>query len=241
MASCPKCGFDHPDQSVECLRCGVVFAKLGGTRAPAPLPSALQDNCIIEDDGRFGFWMRMPGRETGARQPVRWAVWGVLVLVSLWLLRTPGGERAHASLLHLVHAPFHNSGHVLFAGLGRRTACMCGTVIQLMAPVLFIIHYFFKESDAFMGAIGVWWFGEGLLDLAPHYARFDTGLQPLVAGQLTLSTPAGFLMADLLPRQITIGGALALFGWIVMLAGLVWGAALLIFLRTASGKRHGAP
>src|SRR2546422_84733 len=25
---CPKCQFDHPDGNVECMRCGIIFAKI---------------------------------------------------------------------------------------------------------------------------------------------------------------------------------------------------------------------
>ena len=43
---CPKCHFDHPQQTTECLKCGVIFAKYlalqsasaGAVAAPAPAP-----------------------------------------------------------------------------------------------------------------------------------------------------------------------------------------------------------
>src|SRR5690349_6887922 len=34
---CPKCHFDHPLQTAECLRCGIVFSKYQATPASAPV------------------------------------------------------------------------------------------------------------------------------------------------------------------------------------------------------------
>ena len=35
---CPKCLFDHEDQTTECLKCGLVFAKYAGRDAATSLP-----------------------------------------------------------------------------------------------------------------------------------------------------------------------------------------------------------
>lgn len=36
---CPKCGLTQPDDSQECMRCGVVFAKIGVITQPSPFPT----------------------------------------------------------------------------------------------------------------------------------------------------------------------------------------------------------
>jgi hypothetical protein len=54
--NCPKCGFERPDGSVECARCGVVFAKWEAGPAAA-VPERVPPRAVVTDhvaDGSLG-------------------------------------------------------------------------------------------------------------------------------------------------------------------------------------------
>lgn len=49
---CPKCGLTQPDDSLECLRCGVVFAKIGLAPRQSRTPSEPADHSRTRESGR---------------------------------------------------------------------------------------------------------------------------------------------------------------------------------------------
>ena len=62
---CPKCHFDHPQQNVECLKCGVIFAKyaafqesVAAVRAVAPEPAA-EEVAGAQRAAQAEFWCRV--------------------------------------------------------------------------------------------------------------------------------------------------------------------------------------
>lgn len=49
---CPKCGHGADASALECVRCGVIFAKLSHARTPLPRPYAIEEERVA--DGRIG-------------------------------------------------------------------------------------------------------------------------------------------------------------------------------------------
>ncbi len=62
---CPKCLFDHEDQTTECLKCGLIFAKYANQNAPisVPMPSVPSEPDEVAPVGaveaRIELWFRV--------------------------------------------------------------------------------------------------------------------------------------------------------------------------------------
>ena len=84
-----------------------------------------------------------------------------------------------ASFIHRPLLVFHEAGHVVFMPFGQWVSVLGGTLGQLIMPVILAGALLFKNQDPFGAAIGLWFLGVSLLDIAPY--MFDA-LHP----QLTL-------------------------------------------------------
>jgi len=101
---CPKCKFDHPDQTTECLKCGIVFEKFLRVQeapdAPVPPPEvSFPEDDYTKAEARDEFRYRLfalPAALIGARIIV--ANFPLVRLLTMWV---------------------HESGHAL-------TAWLCG-------------------------------------------------------------------------------------------------------------------
>lgn len=62
---CPKCLFDHEDQTTECLKCGLIFAKHASRNAPTslPMPSMPPEPdevaSVGAEEARSELWLRV--------------------------------------------------------------------------------------------------------------------------------------------------------------------------------------
>lgn len=103
---CPKCQFEHQDQTTECLRCGIVFAKY------ARFQDDLQSLAIPTCDER-----ELPHTLEEAREELRYRQLALPVaLLAAWLLM--GSDRKHLIRIFL-SMWVHESGHAV-------TAWLCG-------------------------------------------------------------------------------------------------------------------
>lgn len=154
-----------------CAACGLVFAKwveraLGVARsetAPAPLPEAGGWATVLERLTAPGersdpwlFWTRLGVYAA-------FVVWG-LYFVSLDLRTNEIG----ASFMHRVNLVFHEAGHVLFRPFGQFMTILGGSLMQLLVPATVIGAMIWKNQDNFGAALGLWWFGQSMKDLAPY-------------------------------------------------------------------------
>mgnify|MGYP006282717183 FL=1 len=174
MKRCPKCGHDQESAAAAiCAACGLVFAKwvnrtLGVERAAADEADA--------EDAAAGFCARAFARLTAVDERtdpilfwgrvavyVLFVVWG-LYFVSLDLRTNDVG----ASFMHRVNLVFHEAGHVLFRPFGQFMTVLGGSLMQLLVPAVVIGAMVWKNRDNFGGALGLWWFGQSMKDLAPY-------------------------------------------------------------------------
>ena len=223
MINCPKCAAPSPEGAVECLRCGIVFAKfeqrsLAPPRAdiPPPIESALP--IAIDHLARIT-WL---GR----------AVVLIGLIVWTWqFARVPMGVAVMDSVLHLPNLVFHEAGHVLFAVFGRFLAVLGGSLFQLALP-LALAGAFLRQHDPFGAAVCTWWAGQNLLDLAPYIAD-ARALQLVLLGGRTGAEVEGhdweYLLGQVgwLRFDRTIGLGAHQLGLMIMIAALVWGASYL--------------
>jgi hypothetical protein len=164
MTECPKCGEAVASGSLECSHCGVVFEKFERRIAEASAPAPIVDPVAVE-----------PARDIAGEAlsgPVWWGRAVFLFLLALWtwsFARVPMGPAVMDSFLHLPDLVFHEAGHVIFSPFGRFLTVLGGSLFQCLVPVIVAVA-FARERQWFSAAVGAWWTGQNLLDVAPYIA-----------------------------------------------------------------------
>lgn len=154
----------------------------------------------------------------------------VLIVWTWHFAASPFGTAA-SSVLHLPNLVFHEAGHVLFGFFGRFIAVLGGSLLQLLVPVV-IAAVFVRQRHSFGAAIGVWWTGQNLLDLAPYIADARR-LQMTLLGGRTGAEVEGhdweYLLMQMgwLHLDQSLGLAAHRLGLAIMAAALVWAAVVL--------------
>lgn len=238
---CPKCAYQQPDGSGECLRCGVIFAKV---RENGKLPSAIAGH-------QAGELAASPSEAAGAPSLLKEKILSVeagesrlliagraavfLVLV-VWGLRLMSSSIASnyvgESFLHLVNLPFHEAGHIIFAPFGRFIQVLGGTLGQWLVPLVVLIA-FVLGNNPFGGSVALWWLGESFLDIAPYMDDARAG-QLMLLGGVTGSEVADYhdwevILTRLgwLPYDHLIARISFCIGVAFMLCSFLWGGYIL--------------
>jgi hypothetical protein len=237
---CPKCNFEQPDGMQECTRCGVVFAKL--KEAPGRPPSAGKTSMTATGAATAGDRFLTTLRElflaAEPDQPPLFIAGRaiVLALMFVWGLRfiaaSISSGYAAETVLHLIHLPFHEAGHVIFGLSGIRfISVLGGTIGQLLIPLIIIIAFVMRRNP-FGGAVGLWWLGQSLMDVAIYADDARSGQLPLLGG-VTGSEVEDyhdweFLLGRLgwLTYDHRIAGFIYACGSLVILLALVWGTVI---------------
>lgn len=242
---CPKC--EHQplplDQALPaaCPRCGVILAKVGqAVHRTQPLPAAAPDlayrdagNHAPATESRWtALFTSVPDRVDALQF---WCRVGLLAALAVWSWVLIGldyrtGEM-NESFLHRPLLVFHEAGHVLFMPLGHWLMVLGGTLGQLIMPAILAGALLIKNRDPFGAAVGLWFFGVSVLDVAPY--MFDA-LHPHL---MLLSGSTGeegghdwiylFSSLGLLAKSQLIGGLTHKLGALIVLLALGWGAWLL--------------
>jgi hypothetical protein len=154
------------------------------------------------------------------------SVWG------LWLVAQDHRDGAMCrSFVHLPLLVFHEAGHVLMRPFGEWLMVLGGTLGQLAMPAVMAGALLLKNRDPFGAALGLWFFGVSLLDVAPYVAD---ALHPQL---MLLSGATGeegghdwiYLLDSmhLLRRAQTLGLMVRAAGGALVLLALGWAAAVL--------------
>jgi len=187
-----------------------------------------------EEDDRLELWLGAPG----ATGPIGLAGRALLLgLLAFWTARFVNGgvdaESLGGSFLHLVDLPFHEAGHVLFSPFGRFLMTLGGSLLQVAVPVVCAVVFLVKTRDPFAASAALWWSGQSLMDLAP-YIGDARALQLTLIGGRTGAEVEGhdweYILQTLgwLHHDKTLADAAFAAGAAVMIAGLAWGAAVLV-------------
>lgn len=227
---CPKCQAERSDSAIECLRCGIVFAKY---RPLAPLQPVHRDRSrwmslakewLVESDTSTDL-MTFAGR-------------AVLFLLLLWwgktFILTPlETNYTGESFFHLINLPFHEAGHFLFMPLGRFMMILGGSLGQVLMPLVCLVAFLVKTRDPFGGSAALWWTAESLMDLAP-YINDARALDLMLLGGVTGKETEGhdwnniLTMMGWLEYDHRLAHLAYYLGIILMLASLAWGGLLLL-------------
>ncbi|MBP8117252.1 MAG: hypothetical protein KAY09_05910 [Nitrospira sp.] len=231
---CQKCGWAQEDGRVECVRCGIIFAKL----AKVPRPGSIAGP---RPPVRNAAWLRFAGdwlfTTEESVNPFHFAgrvlVWLGLVLWGWRFITTPlETNYTGESFLHLVNLPFHEAGHVLFMPFGRFMTILGGSLGQILMPLVCLGTFLFKTRDPFGGSVALWWTAENFMDVAP-YINDARAMDLLLLGGFTgkevdahdwnnLLTMLGWLQYDHGLAKLSYG-----IGTALMVLALLWGAMLL--------------
>ncbi|MGC1483622.1 MAG: hypothetical protein WA789_07515, partial [Candidatus Acidiferrum sp.] len=127
---CPKCQFDHPLQTIECLKCGIVFSRyhppLESAANPVhqdvavavPAPPALAESASAANDAHRGS-DDLSNLRTDARTELQYRIFALPAALLLARLVAGTGLRMAAAMLAMV---LHESGHAITAWLTGRWA-----------------------------------------------------------------------------------------------------------------------
>jgi hypothetical protein len=156
-----------------------------------------------------------------------------LALATWHFARTPLGSAAGESFLHLPNLVFHEAGHVLFAPFGEFMTVLGGSLLQVLVPLACATSFAVQYRNGFGAAVCTWWAGQNLIDLAPYIAD-ARALQLTLIGGRTGAEVEGhdweYLLTALgmLHRDIGLGRLAHFGGSLVMIAALIWAAALIL-------------
>jgi hypothetical protein len=182
-----------------------------------------------------------------AEPPSLWALLGRGALLAIvgaygwWFHWATMGELGETpKFIHLINTPFHEAGHVIFGFFGNRFLTVAGgTIGQLLMPLVLFVACRWKNSDAFAAALGLWWFGQNLVDCAP-YINDARMLQLTLIGGGTGQEVEGhdweYLLTELgwLHQDVYIARWVLRAGRWTMALALLWAAVVLI-----AGYRRG--
>lgn len=156
----------------------------------------------------------------------------VLLLAALavwtWSFASAPMAAAAESVLHLPNLVFHEAGHVIFGLFGRFIGVLGGSLLQVLVPVAIAVA-FWRQRDRIGVAVGAWWAGQNLLDLAPYVADARRLEMTLLGGRTGAEVEGHdweFLLTEMgwLHLDLTIALALRRAGLAIMIGALAWGA-----------------
>lgn len=231
---CPKCQAERLDETPECVRCGIIFAKYRlDLSKPRPSSSSSRTKSqwittakqwLIESDTTTDS-MTFYGRATVLIAMIWWG-WTFIVTP----LET---NYTGQSFLHLINLPFHEAGHVIFIPFGRFMTILGGTLGQILMPLICLGTFLIKTRDPFGAAVALWWMAESMMDIAP-YINDARALELMLIGGVTGKETDGhdwnniLTMLNLLEWDHRLAHLTYNFGILLMLASFAWGAWLLL-------------
>jgi len=240
---CPKCGFEQPDGSGECLRCGVIFSRIHLSGEGAEIPDRIPRSAGPGDDpsrpsGMLP-WLKerlfsVDPEENGLLVAGRAIVFLVLLVWGFRLMTSSiASNYVGESFLHLINLPFHEAGHVIFSPFGYLMLKFGGTLGQWLVPFI-VLCAFVARGNPFGAAVGLWWLGESFLDVAPYMDDARAGQLMLIGGVTgseyedvhdweCILSRLGWLQYDHLIARISFG-----IGAALMLLAFVWGGYILL-------------
>lgn len=167
----------------------------------------------------MAFWLR-------AALLAGFAVWGLVLIRLDYRVGEFGATFLHRPLL-----VFHEAGHLIFRLFGEWVSVLGGTLGQLLMPLLLAGALLLKNRDPFGAAIGVWFVGVSLLDVAPYiYDALDPQLMLLSGSTGEAGGHDWIYLLDslgIISRAHLLGALTHKLGALVLLLALAWAAWLL--------------
>jgi hypothetical protein len=233
IKKCPKCRHvRRPEETTEperCPACGLYFEKW----AKRDIAVAECKHAITEKNTEPSAWRAalverlsaVPGRGdmtqfyTRAVMLTLFLIWGICLARMDYRVGEIGGSFMHAILL-----PIHEAGHILFIPFGHFMTILGGSLFQLLLPLIAAGAVLWQNRDPFGAALGVWWCGVSLMDLAPYIYDAKEPRLILLGGHTGEDGPHDWIyLLDVfhkVERSQAYGAVAHKLGIIVMLAAI---------------------
>jgi hypothetical protein len=239
---CPNCTFQQPNGPTECPRCGIIFAKYRPTsdsRAQHGVGRKAYGDTFTALSCMFPQWGRDVLFTVGSQiNPIvyggRLLIYAGLVLWGLKFLSIPMETNyVGESFMHMINLPFHEAGHLIFSPAGRFMQVLGGSLGQLLMPLICLGALLIQNRDAFGAAVGLWWFAESLMDLAP-YINDARALDLVLLGGVTGKEVEDYHDWQYILRTLgwlqydhTMAHATSALGSLLMILAFLWGGYML--------------
>ena len=250
---CPKCKAEQPEGNPECLRCGVIFAKLTpedyadppAVAAGAPDPPGLCGAGCLSRLFAALFLDVEPEPNPVLRygRLLTYAVF--LVWGTRFILSPINGEFLARSFMHNINLPFHEAGHIVFSLPGIGLDVLGGSLLQILMPAICAGAYVYLRN-LFAASIALWWTAQNFMDLAPYIDDARRLALPLLGGITGAEDPEfhdwhhilghlGWLRYDHVLARISFG-----VGVLLMILAFAWGGYVLFRQFRRPGGVEGA-
>ncbi|HXJ54698.1 MAG TPA: hypothetical protein VNH16_25195 [Burkholderiales bacterium] len=233
--TCPKCGAAAAGLDT-CAACGLIFAKYLRAKFASPPPQARPANAAPDEDGEDSLLSQAKALVLYVPEELdRGLVYGRVILLAaiafygarLALMDIPSWEMA-GSLIHLPMVPIHEFGHVLFRPLGEFMTLLGGSLFQVLLPLIFGGIFVVKNRDPFAASVMLWWAAVAVMDVAPYVYDAFHPQHILLTGRTGDNGAHDFIdvLGDLglLHKAQPIGRGVHVFGLLMMITALAWGA-----------------
>jgi hypothetical protein len=158
---------------------------------------------------------RFPSREPGISLPKLLVAAGA-GLYFLWWSRDP----SQGQFLDMVNLLIHEAGHTIFRPLGEYLCVAGGSLLQVIMPAAFVVH-FYRRKDPYSAGLVLLWVGQSALNVSVYAADAVKMELPLLGGD-TVIHDWNYLLetAGLLRMTGLVSGLIRLFGTSAILAGM---------------------
>ncbi|CAN5174608.1 hypothetical protein BH11PSE11_BH11PSE11_36290 [soil metagenome] len=245
ITKCPKCAHVRtPGETAapeRCPACGVYFKKWA-FRDTAVRTSAngRTETTHAEIDKPESVWRsalherltNIPGRGnlsqfySRAFMLTMFLIWGIRLSRMDYRDGSMGGSFMHNILLII-----HEAGHVLFMPFGQFMTILGGSLFQLLLPLIVAATILWQNRDPFGAALGVWWCGVSLMDLAPYIYDALRPTLTMLGGHTGEDGPHDWIYLlgafNRIAQSQTYGGIVHKLGVVVMLAASAAAALVL--------------
>jgi hypothetical protein len=236
---CPHCKFQLPTETTECPRCGIIFAKYHATTNRHMQHEVKRKAYFAAPSYMIPQW----GKDVlfpvdPFINPVvyggRLLIYAGLVLWGLKFLSAPMEiNYVGESFMHMINLPFHEAGHLILSPVGRFMQVLGGSLGQLLMPLICVGTLLIQNRDAFGAAVGLWWFAESLMDLAP-YINDARALDLVLLGGVTGKEVEDYHDWEYILRTLgwlqydhTLAHAAYALGSLLMILAFIWGGYML--------------
>lgn len=219
----------------ECKACGVILARVQ-ERYTAQRPPTVVNRTTIYTDASTADSVDVEHRGDWRLQAlicIAFSIWSFFLIRMDYKTGEIGNSFIHRPLLI-----FHEAGHVLFGPFGEWVKMLGGSLMQLIMPILIVYVFWVKQRDRFAAAIGGWFFGLSLIDIAPYmYDALAPQLMLITGG---VGEDAGhdwiylFKSLGLLHKAQIIGGITHTLGSLLMVTSLSYAAYMCASSRSAN-------
>lgn len=224
-----------------CPHCGLIFSKWMKSRFRVDTPA------VAERASTDSFFQRLKATllyTPSAVDPILFHGRVFLYLVFLiwgwrFIQMSFTTNEIGTSFMHNVNLVFHEAGHWIFLPFGEFIMVLGGTLGQLLMPLIVIVALIRQNRDNFGASLGLWWFAQSMMDVAPYVNDARAGQLVLLGGVTGRDMPGIHdwhnILSDLgvLRHDHRIAAGFDTTGEILMWLAFVWGGYILWSQRRA--------